>query len=95
MPPEIHSEEINIQLLFETPSNVEVTSVEKFQTLKPKTLAHFDRILDRFEASLFLLAVNLLNYHWILINFFKLDINSSRFDIDSFNDSNLYFPNRI
>lgn len=93
MPPEIHSEEINIQLLFETPSNVEVTSVEKFQTLKPKTLAHFDRILDRFEASLFLLAVNLLNYHWI--NFFKLGINSSRFDINPFNDSNLYFPNRI
>lgn len=79
MPPEIYSEEINIQLLFESPSNVEVTSVEKFQTLKPKTLAHFGRILDRFEASLFLLAVNSLNYHWIQFDFFKLYISFFRF----------------
>lgn len=48
----IASEDINIRWLFETNSNFEVTSVEKFRKLKPKALAHFDRILDRFEAIL-------------------------------------------
>lgn len=43
--------DINIQWLFETPANGEITSVEKFQTLKLKTLTHFARILDRFRVS--------------------------------------------